>query len=117
MVFIDSSPTRISGAMCSRCSSRCSSLRQYRTPQSPKIARFCAQNFGANVLQMQLVEHLANEDGSLTQTGRTLDTLDQFFTLIFAFELALHMFAQWFRPFFNDGWNWSTSSQYSIAVT
>jgi hypothetical protein len=64
------------------------------------------QNFGANVLQMQLIESLTNDDGSLTDIGKTLDRLDQFFTIIFAFELALNMLSQWFRPFFKEGWSW-----------
>ena len=64
------------------------------------------QNFAANVVQMQLVSGLTNDDGSLNGTGRLLDTLDTFFTIIFAVELALNMFAHWFRDFWNEGWNW-----------
>jgi hypothetical protein len=55
---------------------------------------------------MQLNNNLTNEDGSLNQTGRILDILDFFFTIIFTFELSLNVFAHWFRKFINDGWNW-----------
>jgi hypothetical protein len=58
---------------------------------------------------MQLNNNITNEDGSLNQTGRILDILDFFFTLIFAFELSLNIFAHWFRTFINDGWNWFAS--------
>jgi hypothetical protein len=63
---------------------------------------------------MQLNNNLTNEDGSLDQTGRILDILDFFFTLIFAFELSLNIFAHWFRTFFNDGWNWFASPSHSM---
>ena len=66
------------------------------------------------MLQMQLVESLTNDDGTLNKTGRTLDLLDMFFTIIFSFELALNMFAQWFRPFFNEGWNWWVARSFVI---
>jgi hypothetical protein len=28
-----------------------------------------------------------------------------FFTIIFSVELVLNLYAQWFQPFFSDGWN------------
>ena len=65
-----------------------------------------AQNFAANVMQMQLEDRLVNADGSISSTGRTLDSLDMFFTLIFTVELGFNMFAHWFRDFFKEGWNW-----------
>ncbi len=75
------------------------------------------QNFGSNVVQMQLNNNLANEDGSLNQTGQILDILDFFFTIIFAFELSLNVFAHWFRQFINDGWNWFDSPSHTIFFT
>eukprot|EP00961_Rhodomonas_salina_P055013 739092-Rhodomonas_salina.6 len=36
----------------------------------------------------------------------TFQGIDIIFTLLFTFELAVNMFAHWFRPFFKDGWNW-----------
>ncbi len=33
------------------------------------------------------------------------DSLNLFFTIIFAVELVLNLYAQWFQPFFSDGWN------------
>jgi hypothetical protein len=79
------------------------------------------QNFASNVVQMQLNNNLTEEDGSLNQTGLILDSLDFFFTMIFAFELSLNIFAHWFRTFINDGWNWfamtlDIHSPYSLRI-
>ena len=66
---------------------------------------------------MQLNNNLTNDDGTLNQTGRILDILDFFFTLIFAFELSLNIFAHWFRTFINDGWNWCASLSHCFSST
>ncbi len=33
------------------------------------------------------------------------DSLNLFFTITFTVELLLNLYAQWFQPFFRDGWN------------
>ena len=33
------------------------------------------------------------------------DSLNLFFTIVFTVELVLNLYAQWFQPFFSDGWN------------
>ena len=57
-------------------------------------------------MQMQYTDQMAGPDGGLSVMGQRMDMLDRFFTVIFAFELALNMFAQWFWNFWDDGWNW-----------
>jgi hypothetical protein len=42
-------------------------------------------------------------DGGLLSAAQ--DSFNLFFTIVFTVELALNMYAQWFRPFFSDGWN------------
>ena len=64
------------------------------------------QNFCSNVLQLQFADQLTGIDGGPNGAGRALDTLDRFFTGVFAVELALNMFALWFSDFWSDGWNW-----------
>jgi voltage-gated sodium channel len=63
------------------------------------------QNFAVNAAEAQLVNLLTEDDGSLTTSGRDLEALDEFFTIIFAVELSINAFAYWLRPFFADGWN------------
>jgi hypothetical protein len=64
-----------------------------------------AQNFAVNAAEAQLVSLLTEDDGSLTTSGRDLEALDEFFTIIFVVELSINTFAYWLRPFFADGWN------------
>ncbi len=66
---------------------------------------FFDQNFFVNATESQVSDVLTNEDGSLTDIGANLERLDEFFTIIFAVELSINMFAHWFRPFISDGWN------------
>jgi hypothetical protein len=63
------------------------------------------KNFAINAAEAQIFDSLFEEDGSASQTGRDLATLDDFFTIIFAVELSINMFSHWFRNFFSDGWN------------
>ena len=63
------------------------------------------QNFFVNAAESQITDLLTNNNGSLTVIGSDLEKLDEFFTIIFAFELAINAFAHWFRPFISDGWN------------
>ena len=98
-------------------------MHPHRVPAYYKLHRCCgtysealAQNFGANVMQMQLEDRLVNADGSISSTGRTLDSLDMFFTLIFTVELGFTMFAHWFREFFMEGWNWCAAWIVALCI-
>ena len=59
-----------------------------------------------NVVQMQLITSLTDADGAPSGAGHVLDVLDFFFTVVFALELGLSMFAHWFHDFWHEGWNW-----------
>ena len=63
------------------------------------------QNFLVNAAESQVSDLLTNEDGTLTNIGSDLERLDEFFTIIFAVELAINAFGHWFLPFVSDGWN------------
>uniref|UniRef100_A0A6U4LAN9 EF-hand domain-containing protein n=2 Tax=Hemiselmis andersenii TaxID=464988 RepID=A0A6U4LAN9_HEMAN len=56
-------------------------------------------NFVLNVIQAEL----KFEEG--TYWEETLSTLEVALTLVFAFELIVNLFANWFWPFFTDGWS------------
>ena len=47
------------------------------------------------------VINIPSDGGPLAQAQ---DTLNLLFTTIFAVELALNLYANWFKPFFTDGW-------------
>ena len=57
-------------------------------------------------MQMQFVDELTDGAGAPNGEGRALDDLDRLLTVVFAVELALNMFAQWFWAFWEEGWNW-----------
>ncbi len=42
---------------------------------------------------------------SSSDLARVLDDLNMLFTIIFAIELLLNLYANWFRPFFSSSWN------------
>jgi hypothetical protein len=65
----------------------------------------CAKNFFVNAAESQLSNALANQDGTLTNIGEDLETLDEVFTIIFLVELLINAFGHWFKPFISDGWN------------
>ena len=67
-------------------------------------------------MQMQLTGRLTNPDGTPNATGRLLDSLDMFFTLIFTVELGFTMFAHWFREFFMEGWNWCAAGIVALCI-
>jgi hypothetical protein len=81
------------------------------------FAFLIATNFAFNVAEMQLVEDLLADDGSLSGSGSTFYNTDLFFTLMFAFELAFNLFAHPLRIFFNSGWNWFDAIVLSMSLT
>ena len=63
------------------------------------VAICIACNFFITVLEVQLKEP---EGSDLSQA---LNLADNIFTLIFAAELSINLFSNWFWPFFNNGWS------------
>uniref|UniRef100_A0A7S0QNQ4 EF-hand domain-containing protein n=1 Tax=Cryptomonas curvata TaxID=233186 RepID=A0A7S0QNQ4_9CRYP len=63
------------------------------------VAFLIFSNFVANVAQSEL-QPIA---GSFADSSFT--NVDTFFTAIFALELCVNLFANWFWPFFCDGWS------------
>jgi hypothetical protein len=64
-----------------------------------------SQNFLVNAAQAQFNASLIASDGSLTDTGQTLNSLDIFLTCIFTVELMINAFAHFFTPFFQNSYN------------
>jgi hypothetical protein len=64
------------------------------------------QNFVLSVSDAQYAEHMAKEDGSLTFLGRLDEQLNLLFTVLFAAELFVNLYANWFQTFARNGWNW-----------
>ena len=63
-----------------------------------------SQNFLVNATEAQYTGELVDQDGSLSTLGRILETADTIFTALFAAELVVNLYANWFRRFFKDGW-------------
>jgi hypothetical protein len=63
------------------------------------------KNFAINAAEAQISDSLVNDDNSPSQVGRNLAILDDVFTVVFAVELAINLFAHWLRPFLRDGWS------------
>jgi hypothetical protein len=40
-----------------------------------------------------------------TAEAQTIKVLEYLFSAVFAAELCINMFANWFWPFFSDGWS------------
>eukprot|EP00291_Cryptomonas_curvata_P001428 CAMPEP_0172199686 /NCGR_PEP_ID=MMETSP1050-20130122/28837_1 /TAXON_ID=233186 /ORGANISM="Cryptomonas curvata, Strain CCAP979/52" /LENGTH=805 /DNA_ID=CAMNT_0012876759 /DNA_START=463 /DNA_END=2881 /DNA_ORIENTATION=- len=69
------------------------------SPFQQFFAVLIAANYVSNVIQAEMTV----DPGSAADS--TFNNLDLFFTLIFAVELGLGMFAHWFWAFFSDGWS------------
>jgi hypothetical protein len=59
-------------------------------------------SFAVNIAQAEL--QLPPGSDARRQADAVLDTLEIVITALFAFELALNLFAHWFWRFFSDGW-------------
>jgi hypothetical protein len=81
------------------------------TSQVHSINKLCdrhdrpEQNFFASITASQNVARISSRDASFAAEARALDTVDVLFTAVFAAELLVNMFANWFRRFAYDGWN------------
>ncbi|EKX51123.1 hypothetical protein GUITHDRAFT_134639 [Guillardia theta CCMP2712] len=64
------------------------------------VALFIFLNFLTNVLQSEISPTTDN-----SKTAALFDNLDLCFTVIFTVELVVNMTANWFKPFFESGWN------------
>ncbi len=67
-------------------------------------AALASQNFIVNAAEAQYLEQLNEPDGSLSALGVALERTDMFFTIAFAVELVVNLYANWFIRFFTDGW-------------
>ena len=67
---------------------------------------FIHQNFVASILDAQYADWLVNDDGSLTNLGTVDKMINMLFTFSFTVELILNIFANWFKRFKSNGWNW-----------
>jgi hypothetical protein len=56
-------------------------------------------NFALSAFEAQMVEEVFNDDGSRTLLGQNLDSGDAFITIMFALELLVNLYANWFWPF------------------
>ena len=56
-------------------------------------------------MEAQLQGSLTNLDGSKSFLGRAIDLINTSFTLIFAAELLVNLFANWLRPFVGNSWS------------
>ncbi len=64
---------------------------------------FSFQNFAATIVSSQLNTQLMDDAGRPTPLSGTLDLLDLAFTVFFAAELAVNLFAHWLWPFLRSG--------------
>ena len=63
------------------------------------VALLIFTNFVMNAIEAQLIPE--DED----PIALVLSTMEKTFTWIFALELSINLFANWFAPFWEDGWN------------
>ena len=56
-------------------------------------------------MDAQYKQEMFTADGNRSDLGNMLYSLNMFFTIIFAFELVLNLFANWFLRFIKNGWN------------
>ncbi len=63
------------------------------------------QNFLTCIMDAQYKHIMVSESGDRNSLGVSLDNLNIFFTIIFAFELLLNIFANWFHRFARNGWS------------
>ena len=77
------------------------------------ITIFTSQNFVISVVCTELQEGKISisHNGSIIDNpsdggplSAAQDSLNLFFTITFSVELVLNLYAQWFKPFFRDGW-------------
>jgi hypothetical protein len=64
-----------------------------------------SQNFLANVIEAQLIGNLADSNGGETSLGLAMEGFNLFFTVVFAIELSINMFAHWLHPFLRNPWS------------
>jgi voltage-gated sodium channel len=69
------------------------------------IALLLCANFVINAWEAQISNSLFNDDGSPSSHKKILDKLDLFFTIVFAAELAVNMYAHLLWDFVRDGWS------------
>jgi len=63
-------------------------------------------NFLANLIEAQYIDQITEGNtNTLTRLGRTLDSLNLFFTVVFTLELMVNALAHWFLPFVKNPWS------------
>jgi hypothetical protein len=70
------------------------------------------QNFASTVIEAQLIAR--SSDQELTTL---LDRLDLFFVNAFALDLAVNAFANWYRPFVSNPWNFFDALVVAISLS
>jgi hypothetical protein len=83
------------------------------TPISLTALRYCPdarltparrQNFVVNAVESEFIGQLYAADGTQSPLGVALEHADTAFTVLFAAEVAINLYANFFRRFFLDGW-------------
>ena len=68
------------------------------------VAILIVLNFFVNAYEAQMADKLLNEDGSLGEAAKLLETVDVAFTTVFTLELIFNMYAHLVWDFVTDGW-------------
>jgi hypothetical protein len=63
------------------------------------------QNFVVSIVEAQLQGKLEQKDGSPNHTAILITEINDSFTIIFAVELLINMYANWFTPFITNPWS------------
>jgi hypothetical protein len=63
------------------------------------------QNFALNIVESQLIDEINRPDGSPTDLGRSLKTLNVLFLVLFIAELLTNLAVNWWRRFFRSPWS------------
>lgn len=70
------------------------------------LANFCLNVIDAEFADDRLAEMKSKEgSGKYARIASYFDITDMVFTVFYIIELLLNLFANWWRPFINDGWS------------
>lgn len=73
------------------------------------VAGIIGANFLTNIIEKQI-------DPSGTQYSDGFAAFDLFYNIVFTIELGVNMYAHWWRPFFDSGWNWFDLTVVTIGI-
>ena len=70
------------------------------------LVNFCLNVIDAEFADDRLAEMKSKEgSGKYARIASYFDITDMVFTVFYIIELLLNLFANWWRPFINDGWS------------